>query len=78
MYMKFFKKDPENLIEILDESIWLNERIKTGNNYIYFKSWEKKNILKLRDLFNEFGILLIIELKEKYNIKTNFLLTLQI
>ena len=78
-FMKYFKKQPENLNEILDESLWLNEHIKIKNNYIYFKNWEEKNILKVRDLFNQFGKLMKHEdLTEKYKINTNFLHTLQI
>ena len=79
IYMKYFKKEPTTLTEILEESLWLNERIKARKNYIYFKSWEKRGILTIRNLFNEYGILLKHnELKEKYDIPTTFLQTIQI
>jgi len=79
IYMKSFKKEPNNLTEILNESIWLNERIKAGKNYIYLKSWEKNNVLIIKDLFSEFGNLLSHkELQAKYHLKTTFLQTLQI
>ena len=79
IYMKDFKKEPINLTEILNESLWLNDRIRTKKGHIYIKSWEIKNILMMRDLFNEFGILLTHnELKNKYNINTTFLQTMQV
>jgi hypothetical protein len=78
-YMKYFKKKPECLDEILDESLWLNENIKMNKEYIYIKEWEQKNIQKIRDLFDDFGNLLLHDqLISKYNISTNFLHTLQI
>ena len=41
--MKYFKQEPKNIQEILEESLWLNERIKIRNKHIYFKEWEKNN-----------------------------------
>jgi hypothetical protein len=78
-YMKYFKQKPTNIKEILDQSLWLNENIKIGNKYIYFKEWEKKGINKISDLFNKFGILYSHnQLSLKYNINSNFLQTAQI
>jgi exonuclease III len=79
IYMKYFKLEPINFTEILNESLWLNQRIKTTQGHIYIKSWESNNILTVRNLFNEFGILLSHnELTSKYNIHTTFLQTLQV
>jgi hypothetical protein len=79
LYMKHFKKEPTNLAEILDQSLWLNEKTKSNKKYLYLKLWEKKYILTVRNLFNEFGILLTDkELQDKYQINTTFLQTLQV
>ncbi len=33
--MKFFKKEPENLIQILNEPLWLNKHTIANNQYLY-------------------------------------------
>jgi hypothetical protein len=77
--MKYFKKEPITVSDIADESIWYNKKIKIYNGYAYFKEWEKLNILKIRDLVNEFGILMTHdELVKKYNISNSFLQTMQL
>ncbi len=38
LYMKFFKTEPENINEILNQSLWLNSSISVNNNYIYVKN----------------------------------------
>ena len=79
IYMKYFKLEPVNLHEILNESLWLNQRIQTTKGYIYIRSWESKNIQTVRNLFNDFGVLLSHEeLTSTYNIQTTFLQTLQV
>ncbi len=34
LFMKFFKKEPDNLIEILDQQLWLNKYILINNKHI--------------------------------------------
>jgi hypothetical protein len=55
--MKHFKKNLENLTEILDQSLWFNENIKIQNKYIFLKTWNNLGIHKIRDMFNQYGIL---------------------
>ncbi len=78
LYMKYFKQQPETIKEITDQSLWLNEYIKINKKYVYFKNWEIKEI-QISDIIDNSGKLLTHEeLKTKYNIKTNFLQTIQI
>ncbi len=39
LYMKFFKTEPKNINEILNQSLWLNSSITVNNNYIYVTNW---------------------------------------
>ena len=78
-FMKYFKKEPENINEILNQSLWYNENIKINKQYIFLNEWDKAGIKTIRDLFSNFGILLSVqEIKNKYNLKTNFLQLMQI
>jgi hypothetical protein len=78
-YMKYLKKQAVSRNEILDEALWLNENIKVNHKYMYISQWEQNNINKIRDLVDDFGNMLTHDqLKIKYNITTNFLVTLQI
>ena len=56
--MTFYKKSPQNIAEILDQSLWLNENIKINNKYAYLKNWEQNGTHKLRDMINNNGNLL--------------------
>ncbi len=58
MYMKYFKQKPEIIIEITDQSLWLNEYIKINKKYVYFKNWEIKGIHKISDIMDNSGKLL--------------------
>ncbi len=53
LYMRFFKKEPNNLIEILNQSFQLNENLKVNHKYIYNKLWENRGILYFKDILNE-------------------------
>jgi hypothetical protein len=77
--MKQLKNEPENLKEILNESIWYNENLKIKKEYIYLSNWEKAGINTMRDLITDYGCFLnVTEIKNKYNITTNFLQLMQI
>ncbi len=62
-----------NEIKITDQSLWLNEYIKSDKKYVYFKNWEIKGIHQISDIIDNSGKQLSHEeLKTKYNIETNF------
>ncbi len=42
IFMQHFKNKPENIIEILLQSLWLNKHICINNDLIYYKNYEKK------------------------------------
>ncbi len=44
-------KTPKNLIQILNQSLWLNENLKINNTYLYNKQFIEKGILHI--LLNE-------------------------
>ncbi len=43
--MKFFKKEPDYLIQILNEPLCLNKHIIANNQYLYDKDFERKEYL---------------------------------
>ena len=74
IYMKYFKQEPITLIDILNESLWLNNRITANKTVLHKKNWELNNIITVRNMYNDFGKLLTREeILVKYNIKINFL-----
>ncbi len=60
------------------QSIWMNKDITINNKCIYWKSWKNDGILYINDIINKTNghFLTHNELKMKYNIKTNQILTL--
>ncbi len=79
LFMKFFKNGQECISDIINESLWLNDNIMVNTNYLYLKSWENNGISQIRDILNENGeFLKHEELKQKYNITTTFLQTIQV
>ncbi len=40
LFMKYFKPDPIDLMDILIHSLWLNNNVTTNKEFLYFKSWE--------------------------------------
>jgi len=79
LYMDNFKQEPLNILDILDQSLWLNQHIQINSKCIYLKQWEKLGIYNISNLIDNFGNLLSHEqLKSKYNLNTNFLTTLQL
>jgi hypothetical protein len=79
LFMKLFKKYPENINEIINQSLWLNKNLLINNNYIYHKNWNKQGINKIRDLINDFGLFLNKEeIYQRYKLKINYLDLLQV
>ncbi len=77
--MQHFKNKPENIIEILLQHLWLNKYICINNNLIYYKNYEKKRIIYVKDLLNNnCQFLDYITLNEKYDIRASFLDIIQI
>ncbi len=52
IFMQHFKTKCENIIEILLQPLWLNKHICINNDLIYYKNYEKKGIIYLKDLLN--------------------------
>ncbi len=42
--MKFFKNGPDCISDILNESLWLNDKIMVKKNYLNLKNWENNDI----------------------------------
>ncbi len=66
-------------MDILNQSVWLNNNVTTNKEFLYWKSWEDQGIAHVKDILNDHNLYLTHEeLKNKYNIKTTFLDTLNI
>ncbi len=79
LYMKNFKKTPKNLIQILNQSLWLNENLKINNAHLYNKQFIDKGILYIKDILNDNGNFLNhIELTSKHKLITSFIECLQL
>ncbi len=77
--MKFFKKEPINLTEMLNQPLWLNEYIKVNETYIYNKNLQERGILCLKDILdNNCEFLDYTTINRKYKVKTSFIEILQI
>ncbi len=51
-FMKYFKQEPTNLLNILNQSIWYNNRIKSGKNYLINNRLENNGISKMKDILD--------------------------
>ncbi len=51
--MKYFKQEPTNLLDILNQSIWYNNYIKSGKNYLINNRLEYKGISNIKDILDE-------------------------
>ncbi len=79
LFMKYFKLEPVNLMDILTQSLWLNNNVTTNKELLYWKTLEDQGIAQLKDILNNNNLYLTHEeLKNKYNIRTTFLDTLNI
>jgi hypothetical protein len=79
LFMKYVNIPPSSINEIINQSIWFNKYILLNKQTLFFKNWYKQGIHTIHDIINKGGLLLShAELKEKYNINTSFIHTLQI
>ncbi len=51
--MKYFKLEPNNLLDILNQLLWFNKWITSGNNHLINDALENKGISKIKDLLND-------------------------
>ncbi len=66
-------------MDILTQSYWLNHNVTTNKAFLYWKSWQDLGITEIKDILNEQNLYLTHEeLTNKYNIKTTFLVTVNI
>ncbi len=69
LYTKDFKKTHKNLIQILNQSLWLNENLKINNAHLYNKQFFDKGILYIKDILDDNGNFLNHrELTSKYKL----------
>ncbi len=47
--MKYFKKRPKNIIEIVIQHLWLNKHICINHDHIYYKNYENERIVYLNN-----------------------------
>ncbi len=78
--MSHLKKEPNTSQDILEQSLWLNNNNTIHNKIIYWKSWTNSGIMYINEIIKQHnGICLTHEeLQFKFNIKTNYMETLQI
>ncbi len=55
LFMKYFKLDQVNLMDILTQSLWLNN---TDKELLYWKTWEDQGIAQLKDILNNHNLYL--------------------
>ncbi len=74
LFMKYFKLHPVNLMDILTQSLWLNNNVTTNKELLYWTSWEDQRIAQLKDILNNHNLYLTHdELKNKYNIRITYM-----
>ena len=75
MWYSINNVEPETISElVLNESIWLNERILVGNVPIHNKTWIKAGILTIKDCLNGNSFMSQAQLMGKYKVPCDFLL----
>jgi len=73
-YMKHFKQTPNNITDILDQSLWLNKHITIQNKPIYWKHWQNKGIMTVSNILDhENKFLPYTELNRIYKLKSTYL-----
>ncbi len=76
--MKHFKKELENVIEILIQLLWLNKHITMNNDHICYKKYENKGITYVKDILNNNCEFVDYIINGKYDIGTFFLDIMQL
>ncbi len=51
--MIHFEKEPIPSQDILEQSLWLNNKIRINEKIIYWKSWTIAGILHVKDIINQ-------------------------
>ena len=64
---------PENKEQILNEILWNNRFIKIEKFSVYYQSWHKAGVIRIKDSFCENNFLNSNDFCRKFTIKTNFL-----
>ena len=64
---------PENKEQILNEILWNNRFIKIEKFSVYYQSWHKTGVIRIKDIFCENNFLTLNDSCCKFTIKTNFL-----
>ncbi len=79
LYMKSFKQTPSNLIQIPNQTLWLNENLKINNKCMYNKQFINKGILYIKDILGDKGDFLTHKERiSKYKQATTFIECLQL
>ncbi len=77
--MKYFKQEPTNLLDILNQSLWYNNYTKSGGNYLINNRPEYKGISKLKDIQEEkYDFIDQSKINLKYKVIISFLELLNI
>ena len=64
---------PENKAQVLNEILWNNRFIKIEKFSVYYQSWHKAGVIRVKDIFCENNFLPFSDFCRKFTIKTNFL-----
>ena len=64
---------PENKEQILNEILWNNRFVKIEKFSVYYQSWHKAGVIRVKDIFCEKSFLTFNDFCQKFTIKTNFL-----
>ncbi len=73
------EKEPLTIVETLNQSLWYNSFLNSNTETLFLKSWSNKGTNKIKHIINEQGQFLSHnQLKDEYNINTQFLTTIQI
>ncbi len=58
LFMIYFKLDPVNLMNILTQSLCLNNNVTTNKELLYWKTWEDQGIARLKYILNKYNLYL--------------------
>ena len=73
-WQEIHSTEPSSADEYESEIIWNNRFIKIDGKSVFFPSWYRKGVVKIRDLLNDDRKFLSrVEFQEKYALQVNFL-----
>ena len=73
-WQEIHSTEPSSADEYENEIIWNNRFIKIDGKSVFFPSWYRKGVVKIRDLLNDDRKFLSrVEFQEKYALQVNFL-----